>query len=167
MRYASVYGAGLVELRKYNEALGPLNEAIRVANNTAGVAYPTIAINSKIEALSGVGKHEEALALASEALQRVSNYHLAGHLFEVYQTRAGVYQEMGQWDQAASDFGRAVQYAKQLSYWRGLTQVDGSLAKMYLHHGALPSALHAIDEAIEANKHIPDELSKSTPASAT
>ena len=28
-----------------------------------------------------------------------------------------------------SDFTQAVQYAKQLSYWRGLTQVDGLLAK--------------------------------------
>jgi hypothetical protein len=28
IRYASMYGTGLVELHKYNEALGPLNEAI-------------------------------------------------------------------------------------------------------------------------------------------
>src|ERR1019366_8795638 len=32
IRYASMYGAGLVELHKYNEALGPLNEAIKFAN---------------------------------------------------------------------------------------------------------------------------------------
>ena len=110
IRYASMYGAGLVELHKYSEALGPLNEAIKVANKTHGAAYPTIAITAKIEALSGLGRNQEALSLASEEMQRVSSYHLAGHLYELYQTRAGVYERMGQWDQAVSDYGQAVSF---------------------------------------------------------
>jgi CHAT domain-containing protein len=158
VRYASMYGAGLVELHKYKEALGPLDEAIKVATKTRGAAYPTIAINAKIEALSGLGESKEALALASEEMQKVSAYHLAGHLYELYQTRAGVYERMGQWDQAVSDFTQATGYAKRLSYWRGLTQVDGSLAEAYLHQGTLQPALAAINEAIEANENIPDEL---------
>ena len=158
IRYASMYGAGLVEMHKYKEALGPLNEAIKVAGKTRGAAYPTIAITAKIEALSGLGENKEALVLAGEEMQRVSGYHLAGHLYELYQTRAGVYERMGQWDQAVSDYGQAVQYAKQLSYWRGLTQVDGSLATAYLHQGALQPALTTINEAIASNERIPDEL---------
>ncbi len=39
IRYASMYGAGLVEFHKYKEALGPLNEAIKVAAKTSGAAY--------------------------------------------------------------------------------------------------------------------------------
>jgi tetratricopeptide (TPR) repeat protein len=158
IRYASMYGTGLVELHKYKEALGPLDEAIKVAGKTRGAAYPTIAITAKIEALSGLGENKEALALADEDLRRVSDHHLAGHLYELYQTRAGVYERMGQWDQAVSDYGQAVQYAKQLSYWRGLTQVDGLLATAYLHQGALQPALTAINDAIAANQQIPDEL---------
>ena len=34
IRYASIYGTGLVELHKYKEALGPLNEAIKTAAKT-------------------------------------------------------------------------------------------------------------------------------------
>src|ERR1700730_2901368 len=45
IRYASVYGTGLVELQKYGEALGPLDEAIKVSKDKPDVAYPTIAIN--------------------------------------------------------------------------------------------------------------------------
>jgi len=65
---------------------------------------------------------------------------------------------MGQWDEAISDLNRSAGYARQLSYWRGLTQVDGLLAQAYLHQGALHPALTAIDEAIDANRKIPDEL---------
>jgi tetratricopeptide (TPR) repeat protein len=158
IRYASMYGVGLVEIHKYQEALGPLNEAIKVAGKTRGAAYPTIAITAKIEALSGLGRNDEALALAAEELQRVSAYHLAGHLYELYQTRAGVYERMGQWDLAVSDLTLSSQYANQLSYWRGLTQIDALLAQAYMHEGALQLALNAINEAIEANKRIPDEL---------
>jgi len=158
IRYASMYGAGLVELHKYKEALGPLNEAIRVARKTRGAAYPTIAITAKIEALSGVGENKEALALAADERRRVSAYHLAGHLYELYQTRADVYERMGNWVQAISDLTESARYAQRLSYWRGLTQVDGLLAQAYLHQEALHPALTAINEAIEANKNIPDEL---------
>jgi len=74
IRYASLYGAGLVEMHKYQEALGPLDEAIKVAGKTRGAAYPTIAVNAKIDALSGLGENKEALALAAEELRRVSVY---------------------------------------------------------------------------------------------
>ena len=88
IRYASLYGAGLVEMHKYQEALGPLDEAIKVAGKTRGAAYPTIAVNAKIDALSGLGENKEALALAAEELRRVSVYHLAGHLYELYQAES-------------------------------------------------------------------------------
>jgi tetratricopeptide (TPR) repeat protein len=158
IRYASLYGTGLVELHKYHEALGPLDEAIKVAGKTRGAAYPTIAITAKVEALSGLGRNKEALALAAEEMQKVSAHHLAGHLFELFQVRAGVYERMGQSDQAISDYTQAAQYAKQLSYWRGLTQLDGSFAKAYIHRGELQLALATVDEAIAANEKIPDEL---------
>ena len=122
------------------------------------MAYPTIAITAKIDALSGIGENKQALALAADEMQKVSDYHLAGHLYELYQTRADVYERMGDWSQAISDLEQSSAYAKQLSYWRGLTQVDGLLARAYLHQGDLQSALTAINEAIDANRNIPDEL---------
>jgi hypothetical protein len=78
IRYASLYGAGLVEMHKYQEALGPLNEAIKVAGKTHGAAYPTIAVTAKIEALSGLGNNNDALALAAEELRKVPQRASAG-----------------------------------------------------------------------------------------
>ncbi len=158
IRYASMYGTGLVELHKYKEALGPLNEAIKVAASTPHVAYPTIAITAKIGALSGLGRYQEALQLADQEMRRVSAYHLSAHLYDLYRARALVFQQMDEWSQAIGDYQEAIQYAKQLSYWRGISESDGLLAKAYLHQGMLDQALSAIDEAIDANKQIPDEM---------
>jgi tetratricopeptide (TPR) repeat protein len=158
IRYASMYGTGLVALQKYKEALGPLDEAIAVAGKTRNAAYPSIATTAKIEALSGVGQNDQALALAADAIQKVTAHHLTAHLYELYQTRAQVYQRMGNRKQAVSDLVEAVQYARRLSYWRGVNQAEGLLAEAYLDQQALQPALGAIDEAIDANRHIPDEL---------
>jgi len=59
IRYASMYGTGLVELHKYKEAFGPLDEAIKVAANTRGAAYPTIATTAKIEVLRACSRSSE------------------------------------------------------------------------------------------------------------
>lgn len=158
IRYASVYGAGLVALKKYRQALKPLNHAIRVAEKTPGVAYPTIAITAKIAALSGLCENRQALALTDAEMRKVSRYRLAGNLYELYQTRAGIDQRMGNWNEAITDYRDSTRYAMQLTYWRGLTQVDGLLAAAYLHQGELRPALMAINGAINANKKIPDEL---------
>ena len=48
--------------------------------------------------------------------------------------------------------------ARTLSFWRGITESGGFLALAYEHRGQLPEALKAVDEAIDANTHIPDEL---------
>ncbi len=158
VRYASVYGIGLVDLRRYKEALGPLNEAIQVTQNHREVAYPTIAVNAKIEALGGLKRYSEAIALANEAIRRITPYHLPSHLSDLYQIRGGIYARQQQWQQAIADYQQAALYARSLLYWRGLAQVEGLLAQAYEANNELPRALLSINEAIDANKQIPDEL---------
>jgi tetratricopeptide (TPR) repeat protein len=91
-------------------------------------------------------------------MQGVSQFSLAGHLFELYETRAGVYENSGRWSEAIADYGRSVEYAQELSYWRGLAQVSGSLALAYLQVGDFDDALAFVNKAIDADKQIPDEL---------
>ena len=151
VRYASVYGRGLVDMRRYQEALEPLNEAIQVAQNHRDVAYPTIAVNAKIEALGGLGRYSEAVALANEAMHRIAPLSPPGSSVCLYQIRGGVYARQQQWQTAIADYRQAVFYVKNLAYWRGLAQVDGLLAQAYEANHQLPLALLAIDEAIDAN----------------
>ena len=158
VRYASVYGAGLVELQRYNQAIRALDEAIRTAEQSPGIAYPSIAIDSKIDALRGVHRYQEALTLADQAIKRLPTTHLDAHLFQILTAKGDVYEAMGQWDDATTQYALALSYAQRLSYWRGITQTAGLLAVAHEKEGNLTAALEDIDQAIAANTKTPDEL---------
>ena len=158
VRYASMYGAGLVALKKYEPALKPLDEAIRITETNKAIAYPSIAIAQKIEAVAGLGRYTEAFRLANDALARVSARHLPMHVFDLLQIRAGVYERSGRDQKAIGDYRAALEQAHQVSYWRGLTEVGGPLAALYERHGDYQDALASVDQAIDANRQIPDEL---------
>ena len=158
IRYASVYGTALVQFEKYKEALGPLDEAIQLSQQTPGAAFPSIAMTAKVEALSGLDRNAEALALAQEALRYPQEHQLEGHLYQILSSRGAIYERMGKPTEAIADYITAKRYANHLGFWRGLSEVGGALAQQYELRGELQTALATIDEAIQANKQIPDEL---------
>ena len=68
VRYASVFGAGLVQIHRYKESLTPLDQAIKTATMTPGVAYPTIAIYAKNRCTGGA----PSLRRSSSTRQRIA-----------------------------------------------------------------------------------------------
>ena len=95
VRYASVFGAGLVEMRRYQEALKPLDEAIKTAKDNPGVAYPIIAINSKIDALRSQHRYQEALGLSSQAITQIDPDE-RGQIYQIRVSQGQVYEDMGE-----------------------------------------------------------------------
>ena len=158
IRYASVFGAGLVELQRYDEAIRALDEAIDTAANDKNVAFPSIAVNSKIDALRGLHRYPEALTLANDAIRRLPSTNLDAHLFQILTSEGQIYEDTGGWADAAAEYEHALRYARQLEYWRGVVQTGGLLAEAYEHENRLPDALRIIDEAIGANAKLPEEL---------
>lgn len=158
VRYASVYGAGLVEMHRYDEAVHVLDGAINTAARSQGIAYPSIAVNSKIDALRGLHRYQSALALCDEAIRRLPRTRLDAHLFQLLTSKGQIYEDMGRWQYAAEQYTLALDYAQRLSYWRGITQTDGLRARAYEHENDLGQALISINEAIAANTHLPHEL---------
>ena len=158
VRYASLYGAGRVQLGLYESGLEALDEAIRVAKNNPDIAFPMIAYNYKISALAGLGRYQEGLAIAQEGLAHLRQLgDVKGYLYGILTSRGQLYMNQKNWPAAIDDFGTAVSCAKQIGFWIGLMEGDSFLAQAYEGAGQLPKALAAIDEALEANKRIPDE----------
>jgi len=158
VRYASVFGAGLVQVQRFKEALTPLNLAINVATTTKGVAYPTIAVYAKIDALAGLHQYDEALVLANQSLARLDGTLYEAHKSQVLISRGSIYKAKDDWNAAIADYLQADQLSRKIDNYRGVTDAGGQLAQGYEHVNNLPAALDAINEAIAANTHIADEL---------
>lgn len=158
VRYASVFGAGLVEIGRYKEALNPLDEAIKIAAAHPEVAYPSIAVYTKISALTGLGRLDEALALANKSLAYVEPTQMDGHKAQVLIYRGNTFREMGNWDAAVEDYRASIQISEKMSNFRGVADAGSLLAQAYEHNHDLVKALDAIDGAIAANTKIPAEL---------
>ncbi len=158
VRYASAFGAGLVQIQRFKEAITFLNQAINVASSTKGVAFPTIAIYAKIDALAGLHHYDEALALANQSLARLDGTLYDAHKSQVLISRGSINKEKGDWNAAIADYLQAVQISRKIDNYRGVTDAGGQLAQGYEHLNNLPPALDAINEAIAANTHIADEL---------
>jgi CHAT domain-containing protein/tetratricopeptide (TPR) repeat protein len=158
VRYASVFGAGLVQLHRYKEALTPLDQAIKIATSNPALAYPSIAAYAKIEALAGLKQYDLALALANSSLARLQGTLYEQHKSQVYISRGSINRERGDWNAVISDYKQAVSISEKTDNYRGVTDAGGLLAQAYEHTGDLTAALGAINAAIAANTHIADEL---------
>ena len=158
IRYASAFGAGLVAVGRYGEAMTPLNEAIKIAGAHPEVAYPTLAISTKIDALVGLRRYTEALQLANDSLSRLKETPFDGQKTQVYLSRGTIEANLGDRSAAIVDMRTALGLADRMHNFRGLTDVGGTLAQTYFDSGHLPEALDAINAAIQANTNIPNEL---------
>lgn len=158
VRLASLIGTGMVENARYQDALRYLDEAISTARKNPEMGYPSLAVDSKIEALRGLKRFPEALALCGEAIRMPEQHHFRGRLYQILETRAHIFEDMGDLKQATRDYAQAIKYARDLGYWRGLTETDGPLARVYERQNELDAALASINEGLEANRHIPREM---------
>ena len=158
IRYASAFGAGLVAVGRYGEAMTPLNEAIKIAGAHSEVAYPTLAISTKIDALVGLRRYTEALQLANDSLSRLKETPFDGQKTQVYLSRGMIEANLGNRSAAIVNMRTALGLADRMRNFRGLTDVGGTLAQTYFDSGQLPEALDAINAAIQANTNIPNEL---------
>jgi CHAT domain-containing protein len=158
VRYASIYGAGLVQIHRYKEALMPLDKAISIAANNSKIAYPTIAIYAKIDALAGLHDYAQALQLANESLKRLEGTPYDGHKSQVLISRGSIERQQGNLTAAIADFQQVVSISQRIDNYRGIVDAGGELAIAYEQQHKLPDALNSIDAAISANTKISDEL---------
>lgn len=158
VRYAGVYGRGLVASRKYKESLTPLNSAISLAAKHPEIAFPAIAVYAKIMALTGLGEYRQALDLTSSSLKLLEGTLYYGHKQELYDMRGSIERQQGNLGAAAADLQLSAEISKRIENYRGIADTKGSLAEIYVLQNRLPAALDAIEEAIAANTKIPSEL---------
>ena len=158
VRYASVFGAGLVQIHRYKEALQPLDRAISIATKNPEIAYPTIAVYAKIDALAGLHQYQEALRLANESLERIEGKPYDAHKAQLLISRGAIERQQGNLPQSVNDYKQGIAVSEKIDDYREIVDGAGQLAQVYQQQQELPEANAAIDQAISANTKIPDEL---------
>jgi CHAT domain-containing protein len=158
VRYASIFGAGLVQIHRYKEAFKPLDKAISIATNNPDIAYPTIAVYAKIDALAGLHQYQQALQLADASLKRLEGTPYDAHKIQVLTSRGAIERQQGNLSGAVGDYQKAVLLSQKIDDYRAIVDTAGQLAQVYEQQQNLPDAMTAVDEAIAANTKIPDEL---------
>lgn len=158
VRYASVFGAGLVQIHRYKEALKPLDMAISIASKNSDIAYPTIAVYAKVDALAGLHDYPAALQLADASLKRLQGTPYDAHKIQVLTSRGSIERQQANYPAAVGDYQQALMLSNKIDDYRAIVDTAGQLAQVYEQQQKLPEAMAAIDEAITANTKIPDEL---------
>ena len=115
VRYASIFGAGLVQIHRYKEAMTPLDKAVHIAKNHPEIAYPTIAVYAKINALAGLHQYSQALQLANESLKRLERTPYDGHKTDVYAALGDIKREQGEFAGAIPEYQQAIALCEKLS----------------------------------------------------
>lgn len=96
VRYASAFGAGLVQIQRFKEAMTffePSDQRGQLASSTKGVAFPTIAVYAKIDALVDLHQYDEALGLASQSVARLDGTLYGAHKSQVFISRGSINKE--------------------------------------------------------------------------
>jgi CHAT domain-containing protein len=158
VRYASMFGAGLVQIHRYKEALKPLDMAISIATKNSDIAYPTIAVYAKIDALAGLHEYNQAFQLAAASLKRLEGTPYDAHKIQVLTSRGAIERQLANFPAAVADYQQAISLSNKIDDYRAIVDTAGQLAQVYEQQQKLPKAMASIDEAITANTKIPDEL---------
>jgi CHAT domain-containing protein len=158
IRFAGMIGLGLQHMGKHKQALVFLNEAIDAQKKHPAVALPYVAISAKVNCLSDLGRRYEALELADKNISRLKDKQYLGQLQSLLTSRSDVLMRYGEEDGAIAGYSEALGYARHLSAWRAINNIDGNLASAYEKKHDLSSALASINDAIKANTQTPREM---------
>ncbi len=150
IRYASLLGQALIELKEYQKALIPLNEAISQAEKQKDAGLPFMAVCSKSRALMGLGKEREAEQMLEELLGKVRIRNFQGQETFILQLLGKVMQKIDRRDKALEYFQQAAQIAQTGHYYRQLASSMLELAQINLEKGELSQAEEQAKAGAEA-----------------
>jgi hypothetical protein len=88
-----------------------------------------IAVNAKIEALTGLQQYGEAIPRANESLVRLQGTLFDGYRSQVYISRGATERAQGQLQLAIEDYTQAVVISWRIQNNRGITDAAGGLAQ--------------------------------------
>jgi len=156
IRYLTMIGNGLADLKRYPEAAEFFSRALRLADSTKDFGFPFMAYEGQARSLLALNQPAQARKLLSAALEEARKRDKRGH-------EAQILILLGKVSLATNDIVHAVAYlqaAGELSRSTQFYRVEGEamseLAAIYRAQGKLREAENCLRRGIEVSRAVGD-----------
>jgi CHAT domain-containing protein/predicted negative regulator of RcsB-dependent stress response len=156
VRYLELIGTGLNEIERREEAIPFFDRAINLAARTKDAGFPFMAYEGKAEALTALGKADEARSTLANALAQARVDHKRGH-------EAQLLILLGKLSEATDDKPQAIEYlekagalAGELKFYRMVSDAYFELAKIYREEGNIAKAEACLTTSLDASSRVGD-----------
>jgi CHAT domain-containing protein len=156
VRSLEMLGNGFNEVKRYTEAIGFFDRAIKVARSTPDAGFPFMAFEGKSQALIGQGELNEARRVLDQALTVTKKGNNLGHEAHILNLLGELSARMGDRDKAVKDLQDGSQLALKYKYFRTAAEGLFKLARLYLNTGDLKSAEESATLGLDASRRVGD-----------
>jgi CHAT domain-containing protein/tetratricopeptide (TPR) repeat protein len=158
VRYEALMGDGMVQWKKYSQALTLFNQALSVAQRNTDMQDPLLVYSGKVDALIGLGRIGDAKSLLDTALHVAQAKAAVGYQAELRLKYASVDIGKGDRQDALHQLEQALLLAKRAQGSRIEAEATFMLAQVQLSEGQLKSASTSIAQSIEKSREMDDRV---------
>lgn len=158
IRYFSMFGNGLNELNRYDEALEYFNRALVLADHTPDIGFPFMAYEGKAQALVALNKSDDAKSLLNHALTEAKKLDRRGHESQLYIVLGKLALAKGDEEAAIKYLDEARELARSAQFYRMDADSMFALAGIYRAENKLDHAEECLQEGITASRKIGDRF---------
>lgn len=158
VRYLSMFGNALNELRRYEEALEYFNRALVLASHTPDIGFPFMAYEGKAQALVATNRNNEAESLLKDALDKAKRFGRRGHESQLYIDLGKAARAKGDREGAITYLRKASDLARSAQFYRMDADAMYELAGVYRSQNKLEFAQACLQQGIAASRTIGDRF---------
>lgn len=156
VRFLELLGRGFEEVNRHAEALRFFERAIKLAEADPDCGLPFMGYEGKAQALTSLGKTEEARAVLESALAKAQSQDKRGHQAELLVRLGRLEAQTGNRQQALRYLEDAGQFATQVQFYRIEADAMYELAQLYRDAGDLSTADARATQGVTASQQVGD-----------
>lgn len=164
VRYLGAIGTGFTAMRNFDEGLTRLDQALAIAakNPMVGYSFPTQ--EAKIQALSGLGRLNEAMTLAMEVAEEARRRDKRVKEAQVYVTMGKILLKQDRFADAEGQFRAAAKLSEEGGFTRLLAGTYSELSDLIRRNGDMAAAEELASKAADLTQSsgdlylLPDRL---------
>ena len=156
IRYLELVGMGLNEIKRPEEAIPFFDRAINLAAGSTDAGFPFMAYEGKSEALSAIGKADEARTTLAHALDQARANRKRGHEADLLILLGKLSEERNDKPQAIECLEKAGSLATELRFYRMVSDAYFELAKIYRGENNLARAEVCLTKSLDASSRVGD-----------